>query len=79
MLVEDLRKNLASYGRLFVVLTPLEKKVLLERYGFMDRPQTLQEVGNGMKITRERVRQIEDKALHKLETASRYREDNNLE
>jgi RNA polymerase primary sigma factor len=46
-----------------------EAQVLLLRYGFKDgRSYTLQEVGDRMGITRERVRQIESQALRKLKT-----------
>ena len=48
-----------------------EAQVLLLRYGFKDgRSYTLQEVGDRMGITRERVRQIETQALRKLKTAA---------
>ena len=44
-----------------------ERDVILQRYGFDDgRPKTLEEVGTKMGVTRERVRQIESKALRKL-------------
>ena len=48
-------------------LTPREAKVIKLRFGVDDdRPRTLEEVGSTMGITRERVRQIEAKALRKL-------------
>jgi RNA polymerase primary sigma factor len=52
-----------------------EAQVLMLRYGFQDgRSHTLQEVGNKMGITRERVRQIESQAIHRLRgTAGRIR------
>ncbi len=44
-----------------------EKRVLVLRFGIDDdRPRTLEEVGKELKVTRERIRQIEDKALRKL-------------
>ncbi len=44
-----------------------ERDVILQRYGFDDgRPKTLEEVGTKMGVTRERIRQIESKALRKL-------------
>ena len=47
-----------------------EKKVLVLRFGIDDdHPRTLEEVGRELNVTRERIRQIEDKALRKL----RYR------
>ena len=52
-----------------------EAQVLMLRYGFQDgRSHTLQEVGNKMGITRERVRQIESQAMKRLRgSASRIR------
>lgn len=52
-----------------------EAQVLMLRYGFQDgRSHTLQEVGNKMGITRERVRQIESQAMNRLRNeASRIR------
>ena len=48
-------------------LTPREEKVLRLRFGLEDgRPRTLEEVGKEFNVTRERIRQIEAKALRKL-------------
>ncbi len=55
-------------------LTEREKKILVLRFGIHDGcPRTLEEVGNVFKVTRERVRQIEAKALKKLRHPSRSR------
>ena len=53
-------------------LTPREEQVLKLRFGLDDgRTRTLEEVGKVFNITRERIRQIEAKALRKLRHPSR--------
>lgn len=53
-------------------LTPREEMVLRLRYGIDDgKPRTLEEVGKEFNVTRERIRQIEAKALRKLRNPSR--------
>ena len=53
-------------------LTPREKEVIRQRYGLKDgRAKTLEEVGREFKVTRERIRQIEAKALRKLKHPNR--------
>ena len=53
-------------------LTPREEKVLKLRFGLDDgNPKTLEEVGKEFNVTRERIRQIEAKALRKLRHPSR--------
>ncbi len=55
-------------------LTPREEMVLKLRFGLEDgRARTLEEVGREFKVTRERIRQIEAKALRKLRHPSRLR------
>ena len=55
-------------------LTDREQKVLRLRFGLDDgRPRTLEEVGREFNVTRERIRQIEAKALRKLRHPSRSR------
>ena len=55
-------------------LTEREKKVLMLRFGIADGyPRTLEEVGSVFNVTRERVRQIEAKALRKLRHPTRSR------
>jgi RNA polymerase primary sigma factor len=55
-------------------LAPREEKVLRLRFGISDgRPRTLEEVGKEFGVTRERIRQIEAKALRKLRHPSRSR------
>ena len=53
-------------------LTPREQKVIRLRYGLDDsHPRTLEEVGREFNVTRERIRQIEAKALRKLRAPNR--------
>src|SRR6201989_1446673 len=55
-------------------LTPREEKVLRMRFGIgMNTDHTLEEVGQQFSVTRERIRQIEAKALRKLKNPSRSR------
>ena len=64
-LVEQVKKVLAT-------LTPREEKVLRMRFGIGEKyDHTLEEVGHDFSVTRERIRQIEAKALRKLRHPSR--------
>lgn len=64
-----LREQLAGVLK---TLTPREEKVLCLRYGLIDgKMHTLEEVGDEFEVTRERIRQIEAKALRKLRHPSR--------
>jgi len=66
-LAEQTRKVLAT-------LTPREEKVLRMRFGIGEKSDhTLEEVGNDFAVTRERIRQIEAKALRKLRHPTRSR------
>ena len=59
-------------GDVLDTLTPRVKKVLILRFGLLDgRSRTLEEVGKEFNVTRERIRQIEAKALRKLRHPSR--------
>ncbi len=55
-------------------MTPREEKVLKMRFGIDEKADhTLEEVGQNFDVTRERIRQIEAKALRKLRHPSRSR------
>ncbi len=68
----DLRRNIE---RVLMSLNPKEAEVIRKRYGLdgSNFPHTLEEVGKAMEVTRERVRQIEVKAIRKLKHPSRSR------
>jgi len=57
--------------KVLATLTPREEKILRMRFGIGESEHTLEEVGNGFSVTRERIRQIEAKALRKLRHPSR--------
>jgi RNA polymerase primary sigma factor len=63
-----LSKDLASHtSKVLATLTPREEKVLKMRFGITeDKEYTLEEIGDLLGVTRERIRQIEGKALRKL-------------
>ena len=67
--------NLAEITRTVLsTLTPREEKVIRMRFGIGEKSDhTLEEVGRKFMVTRERIRQIEAKALRKLRHASRIR------
>jgi RNA polymerase primary sigma factor len=67
----NLRENTT---RVLASLTPREERVLRMRFGIgMNTDHTLEEVGQQFSVTRERIRQIEAKALRKLKHPSRSR------
>jgi len=74
-LVEDIvvEKSIRwELDKVMLTLTPREKRVLDLRFGLEDgRPRTLEEVGKIFGVTRERIRQIEAKALRKMRHPSR--------
>ena len=60
--------------RVLSTLTPREEKVLKMRFGIDEKADhTLEEVGQNFDVTRERIRQIEAKALRKLRHPTRSR------
>lgn len=72
--LQSVEQNVLKEQLLSVIetLTPREQKVIRLRYGIDDlHPRTLEEVGKEFNVTRERIRQIEAKALRKLKNPSR--------
>lgn len=68
MFKESLRKEIQ---RSLSLLTPRQKEVICCFYGIgVDEPVSLEDLGEKYKLTRERVRQIKDKALKKLQTCT---------
>jgi RNA polymerase primary sigma factor len=68
----DLRETTT---RVLASLTPREERILRMRFGLgMNSAHTLEEVGQKFSVTRERIRQIEAKALRKLKHPSRSKE-----
>ena len=66
----------AEIDKLFKALTPREKKVITLRFGLNGNggnSMTLAEIGESFNVTRERVRQIEDKAMKKLKRQIRIK------
>ncbi len=62
-------------GEVLATLTERERKVLIQRFGLMDgKPKTLEEVGIEFNVTRERIRQIEAKALRKMRHPTRSKQ-----
>ncbi|MEI8365517.1 MAG: RNA polymerase sigma factor [Parachlamydiaceae bacterium] len=62
-------------GEVLATLTDRERKVLIQRFGLLDgKPKTLEEVGVEFSVTRERIRQIEAKALRKMRHPTRSKQ-----
>jgi RNA polymerase sigma factor (sigma-70 family) len=69
-------KDFLEWGRTFAVLSANQRKVLRLRYGFEDgAARTLAEVAKVMNISRERVRQIEARAIDKIDTVMKYEKE----
>lgn len=68
---EDMKSHIA---KVLCTLSSREREIIMKRYGLDDeKPRTLEEVGQELDVTRERIRQIEQKAMRKLKHPSRTR------
>ena len=66
----ELAENAGVVAELLAMLTEREREVLIRRFGLDDdSPDTLEEIGQSMHITRERIRQIETQALKRLRSS----------
>jgi RNA polymerase primary sigma factor len=64
---EEESSHLEQMASLLKTLTPREERIIKKRFGLEDGTEhTLEEVGNSLAVTRERIRQIETKVLRKL-------------
>ena len=68
VILDDLKKQIS---RIIESLNSKEQIIIRKRFGIGDDPHTLEEVGKEFSVTRERIRQIEVKALRKLRHPSR--------
>ena len=68
----DAKEREKAVAKVLNTLTPREEFVIKKRYGFdNDKEETLEEIGKFLGVTRERIRQIEKKAITKLRHSSR--------
>ena len=67
------RSRKSEIRKILTRLDDREQKIIIHRFGldYSKEPQTLKQVGETMGVTKERVRQIESRALDKLRTAAR--------
>lgn len=71
----DVLSIFQTIGRTFKVLSERERKLLRMRYGLEDgTPRTLEEIAKEEKVSRERIRQIEQKAIEKIKLVIKYEE-----
>lgn len=62
-------------GKTFKILSERERKLLRQRYGLEDgSPRTLEDLAKEYKVSRERIRQIEQKAIEKINLVLEYEE-----
>ncbi|KKP36269.1 hypothetical protein A2483_00275 [Candidatus Peregrinibacteria bacterium RIFOXYC2_FULL_33_13] len=72
----ETQKNLNNIGqivkKLLILLSSKEKYIIEKRFALKNKRETLQQIGNHFQITRERVRQIEESALNKLNRHAKH-------
>lgn len=64
-------ENLKTVLMVLDTLSKREKEILIYRFGLIDEPKTLEEIGEIFNLSRERVRQLEEKALRRLRHPAR--------
>lgn len=70
----DIAQLRETFAKVLKTLTPRERRIIELRFGFINGYEyTLEEIGRIMHITRERVRQIESKAMDKLQSKERVK------
>lgn len=73
MLESDSQSRERQIGKILAILDDREQQIIISRFGldYRQEPQTLKEVGASLGVTKERIRQIEARALNKLRLAAR--------
>jgi RNA polymerase primary sigma factor/RNA polymerase sigma factor len=67
----SLRELRHAVGDLLQSLNVRERKIIEARFGFdADKPPTLRELGEAMGVSKERVRQLQERAIHKLQAVA---------
>jgi RNA polymerase sigma factor (sigma-70 family) len=68
---QSLRELRCAVGELLENLNGRERKIIEARFGFdADKPPTLRELGETMGVSKERVRQLQERAIHKLQSVA---------
>lgn len=72
---QNVQSVLSTLGRTFKILNEREIKILRLRHGLEDgEAKTLEDIAKIEKVTRERIRQIESKAIEKINLVLKYEE-----